>query len=131
MITTNLKLTLPSYIIIRFLWEIDNDPSAIVEWSPCLGAPTYSSNVSQPITLTAPSTGSSGTTNYILSCISVQYFDQSENGTLGSCEGPENGGSNCTNRADIHIQVVDEKENGSNITVNRKLKIFHFLFISA
>ena len=92
----------------RFRWEIDNEKGTIDKWNPCLGAPSYGSNISQTISLTAPSTGSAGTYNYNLSCISVQYFDQAENETL-------------ENKADIRIIVTEENEKGSNITVYKML----------
>ena len=109
------------YILIsylRFRWEINNDEGAIDDWGPCLGTPSYGSNISNSISLTAPSTGSAGTYDYTLSCISVQYFDQSGNDTLES-------------KFDIEIHVIEEEEKGSNITVykilNNMLKSYHYV----
>ena len=102
----------------RFRWLIDNEEEKIEEWSPCLGIPEYGMNITQPITLTPPSTGTQGTTEYNLSCIAVQYFNQAENGTLGT-----------ESRADILVKVTEEKENGHNITVSKFENFFENLII--
>ena len=94
----------------RFRWEIDNEEGKIDDWSPCLGTPSYGNNVTHTISLTAPSTGSAGTYDYILSCMSVQYFGQTENDTL-------------ENSVDMHIVVTEEQDKGSNITVNKLLNV--------
>ena len=98
---------------------MDNDNATINRWNPCFGAPDYAENVSQTISLTAPS----GTADYTLSCISLQYFDQADNGMLGTCDGTETDGSNCTNKAYVKIRVTEDKKKGSNTTVNKKVKI--------
>ena len=96
------------FLLYRFSWEIDNEEGKINDWDPCLGTPNYGSNVTNTISLTAPSTGSEGTYEYTLSCISVQYFGQTENETL-------------KNHVDMNIVVIEENEKGSNITVCKML----------
>ena len=74
--------------------------------------------------MTAPSTGTRAITEYALHCVSVQYFDQSEEGTLGSDNKDlYDGYNNFTNQATIKIQVKEEKNNGANITVNKLIRI--------
>ena len=110
---------------ISFEWDIDGDASAIGGWNPCLGQTSYSTNISQEITLTAPSTGTRAVTEYALHCVSVQYFDQSEDGTLGSANMDlYDGYNNFTNQATIKIHVKEENNNGANITVTKITSIF-------
>ena len=74
--------------------------------------------------MTAPSTGTRAVTEYTLHCVSVQYFDQSGDGTLGSANKDlYDGYNNFTNQATIKIQVKEEKNNGANITVTKIAKI--------
>ena len=93
---------------------VDNEEEKIDEWSPCLATPKYGVNITHTISLTAPSTGNEYKTEYTLTCISVQYFDQADNGTLGSFYGSEN-------RADIKVIVTEENDNGHNITVTSEI----------
>ena len=106
----------------RFRWLVDNEDGKIDDWSPCLGNAEYGVNITQPISLIPPSTGEKGTTEYTLTCVSVQYFDQADNGTLGDFYGT-------ANRADIHIIVTEEKDMGHNTTVSKKIgkKILYFI----
>ena len=103
---------------------VDNEERKIDEWSPCLAVADYGANITQPITLTPPSTGKQGKTEYTLSCVSVQYFDGAENGTLGDFYGEEN-------RADIIVFVKEEKDNGHNLTVSMKIGYFQSLLVSS
>ena len=108
-----------------FEWDIDGDASAIAGWNPCFGQTSYSTNISQEITLTAPSTGTRAVTEYTLHCVSVQYFDRSEEGTLGSANTDlYDVYNNFTNQATIKIRVKDESNNGANITVITITSIF-------
>ena len=102
---------------------VDNEERKIDEWSPCLALADYGVNITQPITLTPPSTGKQGKTEYTLSCVSVQYFDGAENGTLGDFYGEEN-------RADITVIVTEEKDKGHNLTVSIKMRHFEILLLS-
>ena len=75
--------------------------------------------------MTAPLTGTRAVTEYSLHCVSVQYFDQSEEGTLGSANKDSyDGYNNFTNQATIKIRVKDESNNGANITVTKITSIF-------
>ena len=94
---------------------MDDENGKIDEWTPCLGNAEYGANITQPITLIPPSTGKLGITEYTLTCVSVQYFDQADNGTLGDFYRTDN-------RADIHIIVTEEKDNGHNTTVSTKFE---------
>ena len=107
----------------RFRWLIDNEEGKIDEWNPCLGLAEYGENITQPIILTPPSTGNQGKTEYTLSCVSVQYFDGAENGTLGDFYGEEN-------RADITVIVTEENDKGHNLTVSIKIGYFESLLFS-
>lgn len=56
--------------------------------------------------------------DFTLTCISLQYFDQDKNGTLGRCDGSENDDLNCTNKASFTIHVTaGGGDNGENTTV--------------
>ena len=80
------------------------------DWKPCFGATNYSETVSQTITLTAPDVEDAD--DYTLTCISLQYFDQSVNGTLGNCDGTPNDDADCTNKAKVSIRVVSDGGGG-------------------
>ena len=75
--------------------------------------------------MTAPSTGTRAVTEYNLHCVSVQYFDKSEDGTLGTANNElYDGYNNFTNQATIKIHVKEENNNGANITVTKITSIF-------